>query len=419
MDTFKHFIRILLLVVSCSGLMAQQLEQMKDDLWMVIFVHGTSGAMSNASFSNIYHIMIDEVENTPYETAVELIRTNPYMYQNQPMYEYGLHQLDCTHRQPGKAADLFAHAYDLALQDSFPKWHGTRYYTYGWSGVLSETIRYKNASRFYNELWLEHRKVSLENPQKRVRICVVAYSHGGTVALQLAHVFEREHKDEPLAVDMLALLGSPIQSETAYLVTNPIFKQVYLIYSRCDRVQLMDFFSFKRFFSKRRFSDASTCPLPAHITQIELKLMSERRQYKPGEKPRYSDRSPGHIELWFFGWTEGMYRKHFPLNPLPAACLIPALIRAAQDGMPGENDVVIQLYATAEKCIVKKRTFFKKVQTRGISRATLERMKKVSCSERPPEFNRPEYIQHMHSAIKQAYGTLSEKHAKNKCQCGS
>ena len=152
MVTFKKF---LLLVIPCCLIATQVLTQEpkeSTDMWMIIFVHGTSGATSNISLSNIYRIMLDEVENSSYEKAVDLIRSNPYMYQNQPMQEYGLHPVDHVSRKPGQAAALFAHIYDAVLQETFPQHKYTAYYTYGWSGVLSESIRYKNATRFYQEL---------------------------------------------------------------------------------------------------------------------------------------------------------------------------------------------------------------------------------------------------------------------------
>ena len=52
----------------------------------------------------------------------------------------------------------------------------------------------------------------------------------------------------------LALLGTPIQVETDYLINSPIFKKIYNFYSRADQVQMLDFFSFKRFFSRKKFT---------------------------------------------------------------------------------------------------------------------------------------------------------------------
>ncbi|MBY0110371.1 MAG: hypothetical protein K2X90_04645 [Candidatus Babeliaceae bacterium] len=420
MGIYKKF---LLLFIPCyihaTQYLNQEPIQESSEVWMIIFVHGTSGAMSNASFSNIYRIMLDEVENTPYEKAVDLIRTNPYMYQNQPMQQYGLHPVDYLTRKPGKAAALFAYIYDTVLQEAFSHQKRNIYYTYGWSGVLSESIRYKNALRFYDELSLEYKKQCSMYPGQKVKICIVSYSHGGTVALQLARVYEKERLHNPLCIDMLITLGTPIQKETDYLVTHAIFKKVYHIYSRGDKVQKLDFFSFRRFFSKRRFNDTSRFVTPEKVVQIELQLKPARRKYKDHEKPTYVNRSPGHIELWFFGWTEGMYRKDFPLHPLPAACMIPIIIKAAMDSMPQENDLVVELYPHTEKCIVKKRRYFKKIHTKGIKQETLRKIKKIACDERPETFNRKEYLNHMHSAIKQAYGKISEKHTRKICGCDS
>lgn len=413
----SSYTKFLLVFLPCSVATIQQLQE-SCDAWMIILVHGTSGAISNTSLSNIYRIMIDEVENSNYEKAVELLRTNPYMYQNQAIQEYGLRFIDHTNRKPGQAAALFAHLYDTVLKEAFPNHKDTMYFTFGWSGVLSESIRYKNACQFYDELSAEYKKQCLIHPHKKIKICIISYSHGGTMALQLARVFEKERGHDPLSVDLLITLGTPIQKETDYLVTHPIFKRVYHIYSRGDKVQSLDFFSFKRFFSKRRFNDSSRFITPEKVVQIELQLKPARRSYKEHEKKRYVNRSPGHIELWFFGWTEGMYRKNFPLNPLPTACLIPTIIKAA-DTMPYENDLVVELYPSAEKCTVKKRRYFKKIHTDGIKRTTLTGLQQIATQERPETFTRKEYLNHMHTAIKQAYGKISDHHSRKLCGCDS
>lgn len=416
----KKFVYIVLGIA--YGLNAlQQPEQATagDDLWMIIFVHGTLGARGNASFSNLYRIMVDDVENSTYEKAVNIIRDNPYIYQNQPIQECGLIPVNCTNRQPGQAAALFAHLFDTLLKQTYPAIQDTRPYTYGWSGVLSETIRYKNAARFYNELLAEYQKLSINNPGKKVKIYIVGYSHGGTVALQLARVFEKEKIDQPLTIDTLVLLGTPIQNETDHLVLSPLFKKVYHIYSRGDKVQKMDFFSFKRFFSYRRFNDDSRFVTPEKVVQIELKLKPWRRDYKKNERARSINRSPGHIELWFFGWTQGMYRAEFPLNPLPTACLIPTIINATQSAMPHETDVVVELYPMSEKCFVRKRHYFKKIQAPGISYSTLTKLRETARAECPTtSFNRTDYLQHMKNAVNQAYGRVNHHHHQGvKCHC--
>lgn len=409
--------KFLLLVIPWCLTARQHLPEKKPAIQMIVFVHGTSGAVSNASLGNLYRIMVDNVENSYYEKAVDLIRSNPYMYKNQAMQEYGLKPIQLHERKPGQAAALFAYTYDTILRETFPEQNNNLYYTYGWSGVLSESIRYKNAADFYKEL-LEEYKIQVEkNPDKEVKICIIGYSHGGTVALQLARAYEREQFLEPLSIDLLILLGTPIQKETDHLVISSIFKKVYHIYSRGDKIQKMDFFSFERFFSYRRFNDDKRFITPEKVVQIELKIKPARREYKPHEKKTYVNRAPGHIELWFFGWTGGTYRQDFPLYPLPTACLIPSIIKAAQDGMPHETDLVIEVYPCAEKCMVKKRRYFKKTETKGISYSTLKKLQDIAQQETPLDFNRKDYLSHMNTAVNQAYGTISYKHATKGCRC--
>ncbi len=404
--------KFLLLVIPCLVYTKQELSAERPIQWMTVFVHGTTGATSNISIANIYRVMADKVKNSCYEKAVDLIRTNPYMYKNQPMQEYGLKRIDHKVGFSGDASALFAHAYDAILQETLNEdTHDHVYYTFGWSGLLGESIRYHNASVFYKELLHEYHQQQINNPHKEIKICLVAYSHGGTMTLQLARVFEKELTHQPLTIDLLVLIGTPIQKETSHLVTSPLFKKVYHIYSRGDKIQKLDFFSFERFFSHRRFNDDNRFVTPEKIIQIELKLKPARRAYKPGEKKTYVNRSPGHIELWFFGWTGGTYRHDFPLYPLPTACLIPQIIKAAQEGMPHETDLVVELYPCAEKCLVKKRRYFKKVQTKGIKQTTLKKLQETAHRERPQDFNRKEYLMHMQTAVNQAYQTVGHNHS--------
>jgi hypothetical protein len=114
-----------------------------------------------------------------------------------------------------------------------------------------------------------------------------------------------------------------------------------------------------------------------------------------------------------------MYRKDFPLEPLPTACLVPTIIRAAQHGMPHENDLVVELYPTTEQCMVKKRRYFKKIATQGINKQTLALMQQTARDEQPKTFDRTAYLNHIHNAIKQAYGKVSHKHNRKLCECYS
>ena len=69
------------------------------------------------------------------------------------------------------------------------------------------------------------------------------------------------------------ILGTPIQSDADYLITDSLFKKVYNIYSRGDRFQKLDMFSSGQFFSERKFIPHCELPeLPQKLTQVEIKV---------------------------------------------------------------------------------------------------------------------------------------------------
>ena len=130
------------------------------------------------------------------------------------------------------------------------------------------------------------------------------------------------------------------------MVNDPVFEKIYHIYSRADRIQKLDFFSFNRFFSRRLFRSRPGFELPEKLIQIQLKCTRNSRcshleradlynfnnpAIMSGKSRYLRDASPGHTELWFFGWTPANYRAHFPLYPLPAASLIPLIVREAHN----------------------------------------------------------------------------------------
>ena len=87
-----------------------------------------------------------------------------------------------------------------------------------------------------------------QNIEPKVR--VIGYSHGGNVCLYTAKVAQKA-QENGLSIDELILIGMPVQSETDHLINDPMFKKIFHIYSRGDRIQKLDFFSFNRFFLEK------------------------------------------------------------------------------------------------------------------------------------------------------------------------
>ena len=316
-------------------------------VWINIFVHGIMSIKPHLNMSNFMRFMIDDVENTTYAKTVELMRQDGHFYQNQAMQGFGLKKINSNDIIPGDASSALA----SILNDVTALSHGpnieNHYYTYGWSGLMSHTKRYKDAIALYKSIEQEIQKFLNQGIKPKIR--VYGYSHGGNVVLNLGAVRQKEAVRKDLVIDEILLFGTPIQKETDYLVNDQLFNKVYNIYSACDRVQKMDFFSLHRAFSRRKFSERADLILPKKLVQIQLKLTrltpaARGNKNKiaatfnfnsgsiiSGKSHLLRDSSPGHGELWFFGWTPVHYRTNFALNPLPAIAIAPFILKTVQE----------------------------------------------------------------------------------------
>ena len=69
--------------------------------------------------------------------------------------------------------------------------------------------------------------------------------------------------------------------------------------------------------------------------------------------------SPGHIELWFWGWTLHHYRKTFPLWPFPVATFIPFIvnsIKPLEDTLNPEKPAIVTIDVARNSMIINTNT---------------------------------------------------------------
>jgi hypothetical protein len=352
---FTLFIRLIsiVLAVFSSTIHAQRLATHvappttsavdQPETWITVFVHGMMSVKHHISLDNFMRFLSDDVEDSVYSRTVSIMRENPHFYQNQAMQRPGFHPVDKNAVAQGNAATALALLFDEMLIKSGHDSTHNLYFTFGWSGLLSMKARYRDAKELFAALEQEVRKLKARGINPRVR--VIGYSHGGNVSLNLAAVRENLHPESELVIHELILLGMPVQHETARFVNHPMFENIYNIYSRADRVQIVDLFSTHTLFSSRIFNRCVTADAAPKIRQIELKVTSctrsarldpvrvanagnfERRSIVSGKSRLLHDMSPGHAELWFFGWTPLNYRIDYPLYPLPTVCVVPFITK--------------------------------------------------------------------------------------------
>lgn len=322
--------------------------------WVTVFIHGSFSLRPHLTVSNIVKMLNDTIEESVYYRSTEINRRDPFFYKNQAMSGLGLHKIDIQHPHNNAAAPILAASFEEITQ-YLGQNASDEYYTFGWSGLVSNKLRYLESAFLHQDLNKLIKKVEKDGYTPKIRL--IGYSHGGNLALQLGALHVTKDVTEQFYIDELWLLGTPIQVETDYLINSPIFKKVYNFYSRADRVQTLDFFSFKRFFSRKKFSRRRNFKLPDKLTQVRLKITEYEPKdnkkslgYLPCDDPKLLKKyfkeinyDPGHFELWFMGWTILTYRPTFPFHPLPILTFLPIIINCIEKNPETPHDIVAHI----------------------------------------------------------------------------
>jgi len=165
------------------------------------------------------------------------------------------------------------------------------FYIFGWSGKLRAQEREEAAKQLYQGLQ-SIIAIYLKRYQTYPVIQLVAHSHGGNVALNLAKV--KDPTDTQFSIASLILLACPVQIQTMDYIRNPIFKQAYILYSGIDMLQVLapeivyqnnkkeKIRSYKiPPFSSRRF------PLQPHIIQAKIKINKRALLHTKFTSPKF------------------------------------------------------------------------------------------------------------------------------------
>ncbi|MDP3889229.1 MAG: hypothetical protein Q8Q25_01645 [bacterium] len=391
-------------------------KQTPKETWLTVFVHGIMSIKPHLSVNNFLHFMTDSVENTLYSQTVAYMREDDFFYQNQAMLGYGLIKIDPNNIAKGNTSSGVAYLYEKMHHHSGAPAANNLYYTFGWNGLLSPTARYLEGKKLFVALEKELKYLRQQNIEPKIR--VIGYSHGANVALNLGAAHSRAFPSSSLHIDELILIGGPIQPDTDYLINDAIFKRVYNIYSLKDHVQTLDFFSFDRFFSNRCMKERKGFILPDKLVQVQLKVTrNTNRSHSNAKKLEKSkaqsivtrnssslrDASPGHAELWFFGWTPAHYRQNYPLCPLPTVTITPFISHHLQDIKTNGQHIVFDVRPEYE-CIVMRRKNKKKADKviAFIPRYEFEAIKNEALEFSPKSYTSEEYKQHIRNAIVKA-----------------
>lgn len=369
---------------------ASQPKQQEE--WINIFVHGTFSCY--LGLFSLPAVIQDAVEKTFYKKLVESKRKKTEYFVDQAVLQRGLikiqpsYDLHVTNGQHFSAYPLAQVFQDFSFHIASQFKVINNFYTFGWSGLLSQKQRRIEAVRFYNALTNELKHYQHIGKQPKIRL--VAHSHGGNLCLNLAAIndllslpsydnvstttsdtatneslvtmfnyiktlpneegasdkkkFKRFDyvPSTPLVIDELVLFGTPVQVETEPLFFSPTFKKIYHFYSESDSVQKLDLISTKKK-SERRITH-STKNLPkirAFPHLIQGKIVVNRHR-KKANNDSYKKYSLSHKDMWAISWHPGSN----PLAPLPVFVLTPLLLTALEAQTIPCNDVDINIRIT-------------------------------------------------------------------------
>lgn len=295
--------------------------------WVTILVHGSVGLGTSLSGRTLNLIKKDCIEGSVYERNVKKMRQNPYVHALQPLGELGLHPVP-DHDKELNGSAVFSELYKT-MAAHFGCTEKNVFYTYGWSGLISEKERQREACLFYKELraFIQEKK----SVDKNLKIRLIGYSHGGTLFSNFAKLRATEFCQDTFYIDETILVGVPLSTKITGLFACPPFARVYNIYSVTDKIQRIDVFTSSQVLTERTFKGKELFP---DLTQIEFCYTAPLRRLPgkvlPSGMRGVVTQSPGHVEWWSFGWTRSMYRKNLDMYPLSGAIFIPYLLYASK-----------------------------------------------------------------------------------------
>lgn len=388
MKSIRSFVFFILVFFS-SSLDQTALSDEKTPIEITIFIHGAISTSWKAPLLYFFSFLRDDISGTVYEKIVPKIRNDTFFYQNQAIQDLGLVRLNINEIKRGDAATGLALLFDTILDDLGKKDIKRRYYTYGWQGHFTKKARKKEAANCYTSLFDLYKKLIDEGFEPKFRL--IGYCHGAQMITELADIHEKYRENNEmtrLIFDEIILLAMPVSPDTPSLLTSPLFKKIYHIFSSKDRIQKIDLFVTKTLIASREIPIKDNKILAEKLTQIELKIKTYGREKtkkinfnKPkhvlGHKRYWKNKSPGHIELWFFGWTPDNYRTDLLFYPLPGLTFIPYIIhlikeeeaffdpyhRIVADIRPDFNTVLLRQDSDKKKWRLKIKELFSKNTT--------------------------------------------------------
>ena len=286
---------------------------------ITVFVHGS--LFTGLSLLNPGSVLDDMLtEDSWYVSMLKNIRKNNMLWEDQILLEQGWQEIapevlrrfdiahfDDDHKKIG--AHFIVPAYDAYARNENNQTDHF-YYAFGHLGLLSQRYRREVADELYESLCTTIAKK--KQHYDHVKVVIVAHSHGGNIALNLAD--SEDQRKQELMVDDLIMFGAPLQVETASYAYSPVFKRVINLYSDGDYVQTADTFSTRARRSYQTFSSPGLGIPPAGTHDVyDIRLLINKKTWPID-----------HVNMWFMGKSK---KTCSVLYPLPIMIFTPALLQ--------------------------------------------------------------------------------------------
>lgn len=247
-------------------------EATSNEQWLTVFVHGTVG--SPFSVFNPDETFNDIYTNPLYKKIQDLFRNNRFNARIRFLSPQGLHKVDFSLKT--RSTQVISLYKDILLLTNPIQAQQTHFYTFGWSGFLSQKERLTQACILYLDLWQEVQQFRKQGVIPKIRL--IAHSHGGNVCLNLVPIHKLFGYD--FYIDELLLCATPIQEETERFAYNSLWKTVYNIYAESDVIQLVDFFSTKGKSNKRTLAQTHSKKKHKAPKIIQLRILIGHKTHK-------------------------------------------------------------------------------------------------------------------------------------------
>lgn len=422
-----RILAIMLFIATC-GLISYQTytdhtkKQVKDT-HIVVFVHGIVGIENHFNPTQIINFWRGITKNTYYETHISCLRSEPFFRHIQPMGNIGLHKITNFEEKPGNGCGAYASMFDQ-MYASTGSTDTHIYYTFGWSGITSMPAFEQAGKDLFEQLNQEvstYKKHGI-NP----KITVIGYSHGGNVIQNLAPARHNHFPDSDLFIDNLVIVCSPFTKRLYQHVNDPMFGTVYNLFSSADRVHRIDALNPCMFACSKMIHNDHSFALDNKVKQIQVKITKctknvvqnpkrfahscnyEKTNIINGRSKLLVDMSPGHAEMWFFGWALRDIRHDFITSPLPAISFLPWIMHVVEQhtssARPDEK-IVCDIRPQHGKMIC---SYTEQSNTRTkqvvdiINPKALDQLKNDVAQYRSPEYNQTNYDHYLQLSFDQA-----------------